>query len=1847
MNNPITLFDSLRELYLRYLDSPLDMRYADLRRERRELLNQDRRLWREPLIEPVPAYPTCGSDFSGLAHELLDSVWDKPTAGEVAAFLGPSFFTNPQTGEAIIPYAHQREVFKRSVVDRRDVVVTTGTGSGKTECFLVPVLTQLVRESKDWGAPRPRSATWDWWNERHRTMQGRNPRYAQRVPQRAHEATDRPPAVRALLLYPLNALVEDQLVRLRGALDSLAARQWLDTNRRGNRIYFGRYTGRTPIPGRDDTARLRKDLADMAREANAVAGSDAEAFFQKLDGAEMWSRWDMQDHAPDLLITNYSMLNIMLMRSIEMGIFDQTRDWLAEGRRSGDRHRVFHLVVDELHTYRGTPGTEVAYLLRVLLDRLELAPESDQLRIIASSASLDGAAGGLDYLQGFFGRHRDRFTIVASTPATPSSTAVAASRRFSNSFRDFSLAAKAEGGNIPKATHQLANAVAVASNHQEPSRLLRDIVLHTEADEALRSACHVNGALLPQTPSKLGEALFPGLHGRARHEATEGFLLCLSAARPAPMRLRSHLFFRSVQGMWACTNPKCTSATGREAPTPAGRLYHQPVLSCGCGSRVLELLVCECCGEIFLGGYKRQDPLNPGELYLSPDHPNLETAPEMAFLDRSYSNYAIFWPSPTRSPVTPIWTQDNVQRRWQEARLDCREACMRIGTGQGERGFLYRVPNPTATANQAYPAYCPRCDEDRRRRRLDTPIRPMRTGFQRVAQVLSDTLLREMPRAGGRSNRKLVVFSDSRQDAAKLSAGMRSDHYRDTVRQALATALDTAGRGAIAFQNQFTNQNLTADEQRLAQEFDATHPRLANILSAAQLPARANLPAAGFPGLTNAQAAQQIVQRGEQGPFAISQLSEDIAARLLREGINPGGFTQEVLWSDARRREGWWKHLYDWPSEQQPNLQPAPRANPPLAHNEPDQLQRIRDAAFREVTDAVFASGRRSLESLGIGLVTTDRLRVPASRPLLQEAADGVIQLIGSRRYKLSTHGAMPQANLPVFVTDYLENVARHNQESPPDFTRDVLDLLYRAQVCQAANTGVLYAEYLFLVRPGTNFYTCPQCRRLHLHRAGGLCIECLVELEPSAPGTAIPVADDYYRFLALHSRELFRLNCEELTGQTNKTDARRRQRLFQGRCLPRPEEEPITDELDLLSVTTTMEAGVDIGALLGVMMANMPPMRFNYQQRVGRAGRREAGLSVALTLCRGRSHDDYYFQRPERITAERPPPPYVDLSRENILRRVLIKEVLRQAFASFGWLNGSSESVHGEFGESAAWNQPPQSATTGPTVAEQIGGWINQNTVAVEHTCDVLLSFAEPELTGKRNALLAWLRDDLIGEITTVANDNTVYVQTALSERLANAGLLPMFGFPTRTRYLYHGDPTRTRGEWPPADSVDRDLDLAISQFAPGAETVKDGVVHSATGVVHYQRRGPQVIQVSAPLGPRVPLGTCRTCQAVALRPAVQTAICPVCASPDFEIVQLSQPRGFRTWYGANWDFDGIFEWTPRASYPKTDPGVLQMQTLANCQFWSGEAEVCIVNNNAGRQFHFLKLANSETWVTQEAMDHIADQIAQRNLRPVAAPVYDPNEPPDIRSLGSVKQTDMLILNLHSVRPGIDLSPLRVEGRAALNSFGFMLRRAMSALLDISPWEIRVGLRVAHQNGQIVGQVFLSDSLENGAGYCSHFNQPAELERLLRFVASPDDTFLRDWLAPHHSAECQTSCPDCLRDYANLAWHCILDWRLAVDMANLALDANAPLDFSSPHWRSLAAETIPPFFQAMRWKPTTLGGLPAARSPTRPEALLAVHPLWAANHPAIAQAQDEARAFGITQPLERKTLFEIIRRPF
>jgi superfamily II DNA or RNA helicase len=133
-----------------------------------------------------------------------------------------------------------------------------------------------------------------------------------------------------------------------------------------------------------------------------------------------------------------------------------------------------------------------------------------------------------------------------------------------------------------------------------------------------------------------------------------------------------------------------------------------------------------------------------------------------------------------------------------------------------------------------------------------------------------------------------------------------------------------------------------------------------------------------------------------------------------------------------------------------------------------------------------------------------------------------------------------------------------------------------------------------------------------------------------------------------------------------------------------------------LLAVTTTLEVGVDIGTLQGMLMANMPPQRFNYQQRVGRVGRRGQAFSFAVTLCRSKSHDAHYFQHPDQITGDPSPTPFLNTDQPEVLKRVLNKYFLKYFFKEFSeYLNNNPENdfqnwdedfnvsdINGEFGK-------------------------------------------------------------------------------------------------------------------------------------------------------------------------------------------------------------------------------------------------------------------------------------------------------------------------------------------------------------------------------------------------------------------------------------------------------------------------------------------------------------------------------------------------------------------------------------
>src|ERR1044071_6273925 len=312
VQDPFHLFDEIRNPYLRYLDGPFRLRYEALAAERRALLDRDRELYRHPLFEPIPPYE--------LSHDTAESAEHRlGLPAGCGEFLTRGLFPSGRRLRR-----HQYDAWEASRMGR-SVIVTTGTGSGKTECYLLPVFSYLLEESaRTWGRPAPVPANWHWWRTPGQT----------RVRQRAHEAAARMPAIRALLLFPLNALIQDQLSRIRRACDNPAARAWLDAHRSANRFWFGKYIGGTPVSGPPASNAKRIELRDrlrlIDRHWRRALASPPEVLtaFQNPDGSEMWSRWDMQEAPPDILITNYSMLNVMLMRSIEDDIFDQTRRWL-------------------------------------------------------------------------------------------------------------------------------------------------------------------------------------------------------------------------------------------------------------------------------------------------------------------------------------------------------------------------------------------------------------------------------------------------------------------------------------------------------------------------------------------------------------------------------------------------------------------------------------------------------------------------------------------------------------------------------------------------------------------------------------------------------------------------------------------------------------------------------------------------------------------------------------------------------------------------------------------------------------------------------------------------------------------------------------------------------------------------------------------------------------------------------------------------------------------------------------------------------------------------------------------------------------------------------------------------------------------------------------------------------------------------------------------------------------------------------------------------------------------------------------------------------------------------------
>ena len=1736
MPTPISMFEKLRDEFVRYYDTPYRLRSTNLMNERRDLIDREGSTWQQPWIEVLREYAQTGLGVS-------DAVLGAGGSRDLAEFIQTGLITFGDLFE------HQQKALK-SVKNGKNVVVSAGTGSGKTESFLLPVVSALVDESVSWGPGNLGSPS---------ETDASSIRFRKHRP-------GRPDAVRALILYPMNALVEDQLVRLRKSLDSGNARTWLDSHRAGNRFYFGRYTGKSPVSGKPDNknaiSKLENQLSSIAKRAERVKDDEKRRYFlPRLDGAEMVSRWDMQDMPPDILITNYSMLSIMLLREIEDSIFEKTKIWLESSPNN-----VFHIVVDELHMYRGTAGTEVAYLLRSLLSRLGLTPNSSQVRFIATSASLGTEEESRKFLTQFFGASSDSFDIHSGNLVT-----------FAEDCPD----------NLMPIADQLTQWGADNAALPSPTAAAQ-LLKSSRANEVLWKVTRGRTVALKD----LEQLLFPDGINDSTRQFSEPLLGLMKAIEESHKdgfqtpRMRSHLFFRNVQGVWACTDADCTAVqTDYPSHFPdldrsVGKLYLRPQHRCECGKRVLRLLYCQTCGDVFFGGFLAP-PLGPEEtmggrpLYLLPELGQLEGLPETYQQGETCRNFTMFWPRACAeddlgSPKS--WTREGYTFSFKKAQLNSTTGELKVGA-RGYTGWTFEVSTKAKSESKidlipALPIFCPQCGTDNEfdgngrpvydRSRTMSPIRGMSTGFEKFSQVLIDAMVREL-RTIDDNARRLVLFSDSRQDAAKLSAGIEKRHYQHLNREVIVNALINKMSVDFDAAVRFALDGDRSEEARNAwQDVVSQHPEIKSLLQDA-----------GFGDADAEKLARKRISEAKEG-VSILSIMRQVEQTATSLGTGPAGSDPSVTISSSRNHYGRWDSLYEWPID---NRQ-VPKKKDHVAADWQSELRGKIDIELQKAcVKNIFSADGRDLETLALtkpSVRTADSLVPPAGMnvTVFKNVIESCVRILGDGRYVQGIK--VERDEPPALMKKYLTKVSQIHSV-PYDKLKDAINDAWGDSVLRY----ILQPEKLILKLPGKQQWECTICRRRHLNDSGGVCTAC-TGLLTDQPVNALDPSDDYYAWLTKNSKGAFRLHCEELSGQTDDEDAQARQARFQDIFLD--DENERVDGIDLLSVTTTMEAGVDIGSLRAVVMSSMPPQRFNYQQRVGRAGRRNDPFAFALTTCRDRTADEYYFSHPEIITNETPPPPYIDVSRPEILKRTLAAIAMREAFRVMRHKDEDldlGQNVHGEFGLTREW-------LDNRNLVESI---LQSMKSELGHYLDNLLVEADLEIKEMRAHFLDWIScsslQNLIRDIDETNTTDSPVLH--LSQHLAESGILPMFGFPTRVRSLYLKRPTKAY-PWPPQNTVDRQLELAITEYAPQSETVRDKKVHTAVGLAAFEPRGGMVAELDNPLGREYTVSFCRRCGAIEeVGRDDSPAACAECSAAGdlFSVFSVVVPAGFRSSYKYA-DFEGSFTRRARSTTPRISPelGKMSSSPIGMGSALSGKGFVYVINDNASKLYTFAPLQSDrdKSWVS---VDIWKDPSIKRRI------LW--NDVPDVDeakswtgALGTRKSTDSLLIGLDNCIPGLDIRPFDPARRGAWYSLGFLLRAVAVRQLDVGPDEFNVGYSMRHVNGASRVEVFLADQLENGAGFCTKLGEPNQLANLVNGLTA----FIRELQRAPHSS-CDSSCPSCIRDYTNLIYHPLLDWRLGRDLLNLLIDHSLPID----EWQSVEESAAKAFAEDFNGKVRNLDG--------------------------------------------------------
>jgi ATP-dependent helicase YprA (DUF1998 family) len=1341
--HPLESTQRLRDAYVRYLKTIKPFQDDQLRKEFSQALEVPGRLMKGPLIEVSPPFKTGFSIENFVTQGILSARFAQLGSEEHLSYTRPL-------------YVHQEKAIRKAVAGR-NLVVSTGTGSGKTESFLIPVLNQLLNEEEAGTLTRP--------------------------------------GVRALFLYPMNALANDQMKRLRRVLQNYP------------RITFGRYVGETEDTHQKAIEAFQKNYPEEPVVRN-----------------ELQSREEMQANPPHILLTNYAMLEYLLLRPADSALFD------------GDTgHYWRFIVLDEAHVYNGANATEIAMLLRRLRDRVTLGNHDRPLQAIATSATLGNGPDDFPAVVDFATKLFDLpFEWVKDD--VDRQDVIAAERI------PVAALGKTWGTGTPvfyNWVHHLAEDWRSASEQDRRSLIpvrLRDPIAPVPAPiwHAARQAGEKNRDLMipiflyellagdenlhrlrtfledegPTELTSMADKLFDGNADMIVHLVSAAILARKNADSAPLLPARYHVFARALEGAFVCLN---RHAPVHQGETPAPRLFLRRQKFCPhCESRVFELANCTRCGTAYIIG-DRTEGSNVGTEEKQPVHPDLHYLVQNSVLyDEVAKNvsYYVVQPQVTDTDEDEAILSDRSMDDLRNSeQLEPMKLCAQCGAvyGEGEQKrcacpgellAVYRIDQERKKTLQR----CVSCSTQA----SGGVVYRFLTGQDAPVSVLAAALYQDIPpsrrkeeRVHPGQGRKMLNFTDSRQNAAFFAAYLERAQSRNLRRRLIMKTLQESPDAATG---RLRMQDLL--------------PRLVDQAERA-----------GF--FTQKQSA---TEREQEAAIWLMQEFSPLDRRISLEGVGllhfrpvmppgwtPPPFMQADPWRfDVSSGWGMIQLLF--------NTLRMQGANSYLLN---DRLELSKDEAFAPRNKAFYVrlQGAKVKDYGVYGWLPAGQgysnARIELLRKLLSQrnvADKGSASL--ARQFLNDLWGYLTGHNSP--LSSYLS-----------DETKGADGVLYRID------------HKMWEVVPGSahrDWAICSRCQSISAINVFHICPVYGCE------GTLTPLSDhqdilDTNLYRDIYSKsEPIPLHTEEHTAQWITQEAARIQNEF------------IRGEINLLSCSTTFELGVDVGDLQAVILRNVPPTTANYVQRAGRAGRRADSAAFVLTFAQRRSHDLTYYDQPEKMVSGKIRPPSVVLSNEKIIRRHLHSVVFAAFFRWAKEQKGTTYSTTGDF-------FVPLDRLPG---VELLTEFLRLKPASLEHALDRVLPI-DPSLRGEldykqwawtdklindaKNGVLDRALAEISGEIETFRTleseaaqerkykqaEYFIKVQNQIRRRpllgfLGARNVLPKYGFPTDVVELK----TDHLQSIPAASSIslERDLRIAISEFAPGGEVVAAKRIWRSVGI-------------------------------------------------------------------------------------------------------------------------------------------------------------------------------------------------------------------------------------------------------------------------------------------------------------------------------------------------------------------------------------------------------------------------------